>query len=168
LSDTSVFSVRYAPARVLAHFGAAAAFLAAAWAVVFAYTTVDLAAAAILSALILGIDGYGTVCRLLRREPIVTLSQAALVVHLPEIGALPWTELREPRVTGNWIFGRAIEFEYRGARPETGITARLGWGVSARERDGRVRLSIGCLEQGDRARGEIETALAACAAGAAA
>lgn len=157
-------SIRYAPARVLAHFAAAAAFFAAVAAIVVSSTEVDLAAGAVFAGLVLALDGYGTLRRVARREPIVTLAPDALILHLPGAGAFPWADLRGARLTGNLVTGRAIEAEYRGARPDFGVAERLGWGVSARERKGIVRLSIGCLEQSDRGWAEIEAVLRARAA----
>ncbi len=156
----NAFAVHYEWRRVCGHWLMAAAFIGAFWAIAVQVVDVDLVAAALLSLMVLAFDGYGTMKRAFRREPIATLSAFGLALHLPGIETIPMERVRSARLGGNWITGRYLEVCHAGALAPLGWQERLGFGITVRRiRDG-IRLNIGCLEQSDRSLEEIEAALA--------
>lgn len=102
----------------------------------------------------------GAIRRGARREPILVVDEGGLEIGLPGLGRIPWARVHSAEVRGvPWVTGQRLVAEYAGRAPKIGFMDRLNWGVHAKQRGPRVRLTLGFLDQTDQSISGLKAAL---------
>ena len=103
----------------------------------------------------------GVIKRGARAAPALTFDNRGVTVHLLDIGAIPWSQIRSTRISGiPWVTGQRLVLEYAGTAPKVGFMAKMNYGMQAKQAGEMARLTIGFIDLTDQSKQTIESALA--------